>query len=284
MCDAVVMPLDVAKTRLQMQGADGTQQYKSLVDCFQKTVRNEGIGSLYKGVEPALTRQVVYGGLRYGLYAPLRNLIGVDASTPKDQIPFWKKFVAGGGAGGIASFVANPTDLVKIRMQVDGLKAADPGYKPKYTGAINCVTTIMREEGIFSFWKGCTPNLTRAIVLAAFELSCYDEIKLQLVNFGLVQPGSVSGVFISSCCVGFIASVVSTPFDVAKSRIMGQPTRSDGTGKLYSGMIDCFAQTIKKEGPFALMKGFLPCWARIGPRGVIIFMTMEQVKKWTDSD
>jgi solute carrier family 25 uncoupling protein 8/9 len=276
------MPLDVAKTRLQMQGADGTQQYKNLVDCFKVTVRKEGIASLYKGVEPALARQVIYGGLRYGLYAPLRNLIGVDPSTPKDQIPFWKKFVAGGGAGGLASFAANPTDLVKIRMQVDGLKAAEAGYKPKYTGAVNCVQTIYKDEGILAFWKGSTPNLSRAVVLAAFELSCYDEIKLQLVKAGLVQPGAVSGVFISSCCVGFIASVVSTPFDVVKSRIMGQPSNPDGTGKLYSGMVDCFAQTLKKEGPFAMMKGFLPCWARIGPRGVIIFMTMEQLKKFAD--
>ena len=63
----------------------------------------------HAGVEPALIRQVVYGGLRYGLYAPIRNAIGVDANTPKDKIPFHLKFAAGASAGGLASFIANPT-------------------------------------------------------------------------------------------------------------------------------------------------------------------------------
>jgi hypothetical protein len=56
--------MDVAKTRLQMQGADGIQQYKGLMDCFQKIYKTEGMSALYAGIEPALIRQVVYGGLR----------------------------------------------------------------------------------------------------------------------------------------------------------------------------------------------------------------------------
>ena len=34
--------------------------------------------------------------------------------------------------------------------------------------------------------------------------------------------------------------MASSPFDVVKSRVMGQPLHPDGTGKLYSGMVDCF--------------------------------------------
>lgn len=51
---------------------------------------------------------------RYGLYAPIRNAIGVDPNAPKDRIPFYKKFVAGGTAGALAAFFANPTDLMKV--------------------------------------------------------------------------------------------------------------------------------------------------------------------------
>ena len=115
--------MDVAKTRLQMQGADGTSQYRNLWDCFVKINRQEGLSALYKGIEPALFRQVVYGGLRYGLYVPIRNMIGVTAGTPKDDIPFYKKFIAGGGAGGVASVIANPTDLVKVIAHVLRLAA-----------------------------------------------------------------------------------------------------------------------------------------------------------------
>lgn len=36
-------------------------------------------------------------------------------------------------------------------------------------------------------------------------------------------------------------------------------------GVLYKGSIDCFQQTVKKEGFYALYKGFLPCWLRMAP-------------------
>ena len=46
---AVVMPLDVVKVRLQMQGADGTKQYSGIIDAGRKTLQAEGAGALYKG-------------------------------------------------------------------------------------------------------------------------------------------------------------------------------------------------------------------------------------------
>jgi len=64
---------------------------------------------------------------------------------------------------------------------------------------------------------------------------------------------------------------------VVKSRVMGQPVDAQGAGKLYSGMVDCFTKSVKNEGLFSLWKGFLPNWGRLGPRGVICFITMEQL-------
>jgi len=39
------------------------------------TARAEGVGALWKGIEPALWRQASYGSLRYGLYAPIKEQI-----------------------------------------------------------------------------------------------------------------------------------------------------------------------------------------------------------------
>ena len=253
--EVVVMPMDVMKTRLQMQGADGTSQYRGLWDCFMKIVRQEGVPALYKGIEPALARQVVYGGLRYGLYVPIRNLIGVNEGTPKEEIPFIKKFIAGGGAGGIASVITNPTDLIKVRLQVDGFKAAEIGYKPKYKNMMDCIGQTWKEEGLLGFWKGSGPNLTRAVVLAAFELSCYDEIKTQLKRTGLIKEGEVSGVFLTALGSGFVSACVSNPIDVIKSQVMGQPFDANtGKGKLYTRMVDCTVRTVKQESLSALTK------------------------------
>ena len=77
---------------------------------------------------------------------------------------------------------------------------------------------------------------------------------------------------------GFIGAFACNPFDVAKSRVMNQPTPAAGEAPLYRGMVDCFTKTIRNEGVTALWNGFIPAWARVGPRVVIIFITMEQLK------
>ena len=63
------------------------------------------------------------GTLRYGLYEPIKNILGqggVDPVTGRPtDFPLWKKIIAGTASGAISSAMCNPTDLVKVRMQAD---------------------------------------------------------------------------------------------------------------------------------------------------------------------
>jgi solute carrier family 25 uncoupling protein 8/9 len=63
-------------------------------------------------ISPGLHRQVVNGGLRIGLYEPVRNFyVGKDH---KGDIPLHIKIAAGLTTGAIGITVASPTDLVKV--------------------------------------------------------------------------------------------------------------------------------------------------------------------------
>merc|ERR1719326_2542541 len=114
------------------------------MDCASKMVKAEGPSALFKGLPPALVRQSTYGSLRYGLYGPIKNSLGITAGQP---VPLWKKILAGGGAGAIASAIANPTDLMKVRLQTDGMmKDAEGKFLPKrYTGMVHAFSTIVKE-------------------------------------------------------------------------------------------------------------------------------------------
>ena len=65
---------------------------------------------------------------------------------------------------------------------------------------------------------------------------------------------------------------------------MGQPVGPNGVGTLYAGMTDCFVKMVRTEGIMSLWKGFFPNWGRLGPRGVICFLTMEQLNKYVTAD
>ena len=73
----------------------------------------------------------------------------------------------------------------------------------------------------------------------------------------------------------FIASAMSNPVDVAKTRLMSQGA---GTTQ-YSGMGDCLSAVVRNEGPLALYKGFGATFARQCPYVVVTWLTVEQLKK-----
>ena len=75
------MPVDVVKTRLQMDGAGGVKMYNGSVDCARKLIAADGPGALFMGLPPALLRQSTYGSLRYGLYGPIRNSLGASPAA-----------------------------------------------------------------------------------------------------------------------------------------------------------------------------------------------------------
>lgn len=277
--EVLTMPVDVVKTRLQMDGASSHKVYAGSADCARTLLRTEGPAALFKGLPPALLRQSTYGSFRYGLYIPLRNMLGVEGMVPR-EIPLWKKVLAGAGAGAFASGIANPTDLIKVRLQTDGmLKAADgSSLRPKYTGVLNCFMTTLREEGIFGFWTGVGPTMGRATALAAAEFSTYDEAKLQLHRQGMIKEDGLPLHVAAALISGYVSTVASSPFDVVKSRLMGQPVDASGKGVLYKGMTDCFSKLVRQEGPMSLYNGFGPNFGRVAPRVTIIFIVMEQLK------
>ena len=99
--------------------------------------KEEGAAALWKGRQPGLHRQCLFGGLRIGLYDPVKSRVSnfLDGEGAKDA-SFASKVVSGLITGAFAISIANPTDLVKVRLQAQGrqalAKAGEAAPKPKY--------------------------------------------------------------------------------------------------------------------------------------------------------
>ncbi|KAM0027776.1 putative mitochondrial carrier UCP, mitochondrial carrier domain superfamily [Helianthus debilis subsp. tardiflorus] len=274
--EVCTIPLDTAKVRLQLQkkavagDGIGLPKYKGMLGTVATIAREEGLASLWKGIVPGLHRQCLFGGLRIGLYEPIKNLY-VGENFVGD-VPLTTKILAGLTTGAVAISVANPTDLVKVRLQAEGKLA--PGVPRRYSGALNAYSTIARQEGVRALWTGLGPNIARNAIINAAELASYDQVKQTILKI----PGFTDNVFthlLSGLGAGFVAVCVGSPVDVVKSRMMGDPS--------YKGTIDCFVKTLKNDGPFAFYKGFIPNFGRLGSWNVIMFLTLEQAKKFVKS-
>lgn len=266
--EACTIPIDTAKVRLQLQAsATGPPKYKGMMGTMMTVAREEGVGALWKGITPGIHRQILFGGLRIGLYEPIKNLyVGKDH---EGDVPLHLKIAAGLTTGGLGIAVASPTDLVKVRMQAEGKLPA--GVPRKYPSAMAAYGIIAKQEGVAALWTGLTPNVARNSVINAAELASYDQVKSSLMAAGM-EDGVLTHL-LSGLGAGFVACCVGSPVDVVKSRVMG-----DSAGK-YKGFVDCVAQTLKSEGPGAFYKGFIPNFGRLGSWNVVMFLTLEQVKK-----
>lgn len=272
--EVCTIPLDTAKVRLQIQKtAPGeTPLYKGMFGTIKTIAANEGPFALFSGLTPGLQRQFVFAGLRIGLYIPVRNVL-CGEMKPGQNPTLLQKIAAGMATGAIGISVANPTDLVKVRMQGQG--RLPPEERP-YKNWLDCYKQTVAKDGVKGLWVGVGPNIMRNSVINASELAAYDQLKQWANGFGL--PNNIFTHIICAFGAGFAAVVCGSPVDVLKTRIMNiQP----GSGQTAFSVV---GNMITKEGPLSFYKGFTANFMRLGSWNVVMFVTLEQIKAFFDDE
>ncbi|KAK9072124.1 hypothetical protein SSX86_008556 [Deinandra increscens subsp. villosa] len=292
-------PLDLIKVRMQLQGESAPLPNPNLRPAFAyngattlaeipppppqvvrsgpvsvglKIYRTEGVSALFSGISATVLRQTLYSTTRMGLYEIFRTK-WTDQTTGK--FPLTHKIAAGLLAGGIGAAVGNPADVAMVRMQADGRLPA--AQRRNYKGVGDAITRMVKQEGVTSLWRGSSLTVNRAMIVTASQLASYDQIKESIIKNGVMGDGLGTHVT-ASFAAGFVASVASNPVDVIKTRVMNMKVE-EGVAPPYKGAVDCALKTVRAEGPMALYKGFIPTISRQGPFTVVLFVTLEQVRK-----
>lgn len=285
MAETVTYPLDLAKTRLQIQGevglggsASSAARHLGALGTGASILREEGPRGLYRGLSPAIGRHVLYTGIRICAYEKLRKLATDEGSVP---ITTGRAMACGATAGAFAQLFASPADLIKVQLQMEGRRRAQ-GLPPRVHGVLHATQKIVSEGGLAGLWKGWLPSIQRAALVNMADLATYDKVKrILLRETGLGDTWLLHGL--SSIFAGLAAAICSTPMDVVKTRVMNQSTDSAGRGLLYKGTLDCFAKTVRQEGFLALYKGFVPIWTRMGPWSLTFWVSYEEIRKLAGS-
>ncbi|XP_075057423.1 mitochondrial uncoupling protein 4 [Mixophyes fleayi] len=282
--ELVTFPLDLTKTRLQIQGETALKQhgdrgsavpYRGMVRTAVGIMQEEGLLKLWQGATPAVYRHIVYSGVRMVVYEQLRD--SALGKGDNETFPLWKAVVCGMSAGAIGQFFASPTDLVKVQMQMEGKRRLE-GRPPRVRGFYHALVTIVSKGGIRGLWAGWVPNVQRAALVNMGDLTTYDSVKHFLLRNTNLKDNSLCHS-ISSICSGLVAATLGTPADVIKTRIMNQPRDKHGRGILYKSSTDCFIQAVCGEGFLSLYKGFIPTWMRMAPWSLVFWLTYEQIRR-----
>ena len=232
-----------------------------------------------------------YDSLRSNPHSLIRNNIP-DAYAP---------LIAGSIARVAAASVISPIEMFRTRMQA-ATSGSGTGIFAETLGGLR---RMVHAEGYTSLWRGLTLTMWRDVPFSGIYWWGYETVRNALTDVrdpphlrtnprSRAQSRSESNhsstfidSFLAGAVSGGIASVVTTPFDVGKTRqqvLQHEPAEAKGSGKTGlrpedRSMPRFLYHIWKEEGMAGLFRGWVPRTLKVAPACAIMISSYEIGKK-----
>ncbi|XP_076648998.1 mitochondrial thiamine pyrophosphate carrier [Halictus rubicundus] len=272
----ICQPLDVVKIRFQLQVEPikdhHVSKYHSIAQTFSLIIKEEGILALWKGHVPAQILSVIYGTGQFYSYN-----IFMKAFKNLPQLEEWKfstKFLAGAGAGCVATVASFPCDTIRTRL------VAQSNKHPIYKGVIHSCSCIIQHESPRAFFNGLVPTLLQIIPHSGLQFAFYGLFSDLYKKYSSDTNISFYNSMVSGSAAGLLSKTAVYPLDLSRKRlqIQGFEHGRKGFGSFFSctGLLDCLRLTVKVEGLRGLFKGLAPSQIKAAATTALHFTTYEQ--------
>lgn len=258
--NAAVYPLDIVKTRLQVQGkakdavsqeeAEGSTHYKSTADAIRKIVADEGYVGLFSGLPSALIGVASTNFAYFYWYSVVRAsyLSSALSSSLQSKAPSAVTELAlGAAAGALAQILTIPVSVVTTRQQTQA-RGAKKGLLDTGREVVN------GEDGWTGLWRGLNASLV-LVVNPAITYGAYERLR------EAVFPGKRNlrpwEAFILGATCKAVATIVTQPLIVAKVGLQSQPPPAR-RGKPFGSFVEVMRYIVRTEGLAGLFKGIGP--------------------------
>lgn len=261
----VIQPVDCVKVQIQVRSEGGA---KNLSPFFisREIIASQGFKGFYAGLDSALLRQAVYTSTRLGLFYTIKdNYTKKHGHAPGTFL----NAIFSLASGAIGSAVGNPCDLALVRMQSDINLPVEE--RRNYKNVFDALGRTVKEEGLFTLWRGSTPTVIRAMAMNFSLLVPFELMKKVLTPY---ISDTRNRTFAASMVSGVAACILSLPFDNVKTKLQKMKALPDGTFP-YNGVLDCIKKTAAKEGPAKLWVGITTYYVRVAPHAIISLVTNE---------
>ena len=144
-------PADILNVRMQNDAAlpaAERRNYKHAIDGLMRMIREEGVGSLFRGVWPNSTRAVLMTASQLASYDIFKREL-LERFKMRDGLH--THFTASFMAGFVATTVCSPVDVIKTRVMSAKTKESIFGL----------ITNITKNEGLMWMFKGWVPSFVR---------------------------------------------------------------------------------------------------------------------------
>ena len=182
-----------------------------------------------------------------------------------------QSFVAGALAGGLATSMTYPLDLLRTRFAAQGTDRI-------YLSFRSAIIEILRTEGVRGFFRGSAVAVGQIVPYMGLFFATYETLRAPLstlhMPFGSSQ--ALAGVL-----AGIVAKTGVFPLDLIRKRLQVQgPTRERYVHRnipVYKGVARALKDVVRMEGRRGLYKGLGVSLIKAAPASAITMWTYETV-------
>ena len=260
---SVFYPLDTVRSRLQLE--DGRKS-KNTLATMKDLIQEEGVLSLYRGLEPVLYSLFASGFVYFYSFHGIRRITGEKTAL--------KDLAVGAAAGAINVLTTTPLWVVNTRIKMQGSKMllGDPKKDKSKTEAdgrkidpvevgvqYDCLTDglikIIQQEGVGGLWSGTAPSLI-LVTNPAVQFMIFEMLKRNLKSLLDRKELSPLHIFALGAVSKTVSTILSYPLQVVQSKKRhGSPEVRNKSmsallaelvenGTLYKGMEAKLLQTV----------------------------------------
>lgn len=139
-----------------------------------------------------------------------------------------------------------------------------------YKNAIDGLLRVRREEGFGRLFSGASTATGRGFLMTIGQIAFYDQVKSLLLTTSYFKDDPFTH-FVASLSAGAIATTLTQPLDVLKTRAMN--AKPGEFANLWA-----IVKHTAKLGPLGFYKGYVPAFVRLGPHTVLTFILLEQLR------
>ncbi|KAI1327567.1 solute carrier family 25 member 38 [Xylariaceae sp. FL0255] len=162
----VLMPMTIIKVRYE----SNLYAYTSLVNAARDIYRTERLPGFFAGFGATAMRDAPYAGLYVLTYEQFKRRLGhllVSDPVMTSSTSATVNFASGALAGATCSFISNPFDAVKTRIQLQ---------PHAYRNMWHACRRMVAEEGVRSLYDGLALRMTRKAISSALAWMLYEEL------------------------------------------------------------------------------------------------------------
>mmetsp|Transcript_4080 Transcript_4080/g.13396 ORF Transcript_4080/g.13396 Transcript_4080/m.13396 type:complete len:196 (-) Transcript_4080:294-881(-) len=183
---ASAYPLETLKSVLTVE----RRQYGgSIIVSFVAICKDEGVFALYRGLAPTLIAMMPYVGVEFCVYETIKELL-VKHYCATNSLSTIQTMLIGAAAGAVAQTSCHPLDVVRKRLQLQGL----PGRPTQYSNMLDALACIVcfptffathvpeqaRVEGVRGLYKGLAPACLATLPSTGSSYVVYEALKAVL--------------------------------------------------------------------------------------------------------